>query len=318
MKQFTAVELMAHRERLKNAKGLGKAILFFKFRKNILAKSPLVDHLYCMDLRKAELENSVKTYSRLLSESQARERKLGEELKAAQKGIKAAEKDKGATLGTIKALCHDLKSPTNPMLGYAELLLDEKDDETRKDYAKEIMNMVGIVQKMIKDTYDWVSSGKSELPLEIKLHYAAHDVLANFASEAKLRGIALVNSIGQEDRQTAFANEQLLSESMRNIISNAMKWVKNGEGKITVACSDMGGKWKISISNNGKQIPPDKVKTLFTPESAGIAGEKWQKGENFGLMHVKECVEKNGGEMLPVESTPDLTTFSFTLKKAAV
>jgi len=88
---------------------------------------------------------------------------------------------------------------------------------------------------------------------------------------------------------------------LRNLLTNALKFTtRNGE--VRVGISRNNGFCILSIKDNGIGIPVDKLKNLFSIDTAHkTKGTDQEPGTGLGLILCKEFIEKHGGR-LEVES----------------
>jgi signal transduction histidine kinase len=106
----------------------------------------------------------------------------------------------------------------------------------------------------------------------------------------------------------------MLEAVFRNLISNAIKYTRNG-GRVRVEAQVRGDFVEVAIIDNGVGMSEERLENLFNvgekrTSTFGTAGEK---GTGLGLILCKEFVEKQGGQIW-VESEEDQgSTFKFTV-----
>jgi len=110
-----------------------------------------------------------------------------------------------------------------------------------------------------------------------------------------------------------YADEEMITTVVRNLVSNAIKFTKNG-GSISVSAKQTDGSVVTEISDTGIGIQKEKIKNLFKPDvnhsSIGTDGEK---GTGLGLIICKDFVEKNEGEIWVDSSAEGGTSFYIAL-----
>ncbi|MFW5832179.1 MAG: GAF domain-containing sensor histidine kinase [Prolixibacteraceae bacterium] len=97
------------------------------------------------------------------------------------------------------------------------------------------------------------------------------------------------------------ADENMLIASLRNILSNAVKFNQTG-GKIFIRVSQYGDKTHIELEDTGIGMSPEKLNELFTYKK-----EDTGKGAGIGLILAKDFLDKNDAT-LKVESEPGKKT----------
>ena len=108
------------------------------------------------------------------------------------------------------------------------------------------------------------------------------------------------------------ANEELLKQIWINLVDNAIKFSEN-EGTVALAISEEGEFLRVSVSNTGKGIPPEKSEKIFNrfyQADESHTGE----GNGIGLAIVKKIVTLHGGS-ITVKSDDVLTVFEVVLPK---
>jgi signal transduction histidine kinase len=85
---------------------------------------------------------------------------------------------------------------------------------------------------------------------------------------------------------------------LRNLVGNAIKFTPEG-GQVTIAANPLNGGLKVSVSDSGPGIPPERLSTIF--EKYESSDQK--RGTGLGLAIVKHIVAAHGGKVW-VESNP--------------
>ena len=112
-----------------------------------------------------------------------------------------------------------------------------------------------------------------------------------------------------------YADPNILSLVLRNLILNAIKFTESG-GKIEVNAHPNGNEIVVSVSDNGIGIKPEAKQSLFEKTSSySTHGTANEKGTGLGLILCREFVEKNGGKIWMESELGKGSTFFFTLPK---
>jgi len=112
------------------------------------------------------------------------------------------------------------------------------------------------------------------------------------------------------------ADQNMLNTIMRNLISNAVKFTKEG-GKVEIKAELQKSMAHISVSDTGIGMPEDTIKKLFMiHEKVSKPGTNNEKGTGLGLLLCKEFVEKHGGKIWAESTENKGSTFSFTMPVA--
>jgi len=258
------------------------------------------------------LNNQLKQYNKSL-EKRVKERTL--ELEEAN-----ATKDRFFSI-----IAHDLKSPFNGLLGFADLLyndFDKLDEQTKQEFAEIIKNAATDIFKLLENLLEWASSQTGRIILKAKkldLNKLITDTIqANKPVRSKKR---IETHLQINTTKSAFADEDTINVVIRNLLSNAIKFTPQ-QGKIDFIVDERhteNGKSEIivNVKDNGIGIKSEDIDMLFSlNKKITTQGTEKETGTGLGLILCKEFVEKNGGQLF-VESTPGKgSIFSFTLPVA--
>ncbi|MGD1046390.1 MAG: ATP-binding protein, partial [Bacteroidota bacterium] len=206
----------------------------------------------------------------------------------------------------LSSMSHELRSPLNAILGFAQLM--ESDSPTPA--PAQAKNIAQILQagwhllKLINEILDLavIESGKVSLsPESVSLSEIMSECQAMMEPQAQKRGIQMTFS---RFDNTIFvkADRTRLKQIVINLLSNAIKYNKE-KGKVDVNCTiTSSGRIRISVTDTGEGLSPEKLAQLFQPfnrlgqEAGGVAGT------GIGLVVTKRLAELMEG-VLGVEST---------------
>lgn len=223
------------------------------------------------------------------------------ELKKALERARAAEKSKSLFFSIVS---HDIRTPLNAILGYAELLQNEIESKSERNEALKAIRTSGTtLLQLVNDVLDLakMDAGKMQLRLEpLQLSQLMDDVLSSFRMAAKNKGIELVNRMA--DMPTLLLDEHRFRQILFNLVGNAVKFTERGS--VTVAASYNGTNLEVSVSDTGCGIPPDILPRILDPfvqvQEAQHSADR-AIGTGLGLAICRSLVEIMGGELL-VES----------------
>jgi len=207
----------------------------------------------------------------------------------------------------ISIISHDLKSPFNGILGFADILQqdynDLRDDE-RKKYIGYIRDSATMAFKLLENLLDWsrIQTGRIQFtPEQLSL---SRLVLENFLllrPVADKKKIHLYSEIPTD--AIAYADRNAVLTILRNLLNNAIKFTSPG-GKIVVTSRIISTDTEVIVSDSGVGITKENLSKLFKlGENFKTEGTEKEKGTGLGLLLCKEFVEKNGGT-IRAESEP--------------
>ncbi|MDO4460433.1 MAG: response regulator [Clostridia bacterium] len=209
-------------------------------------------------------------------------------------------------------MSHDIRTPMNAILGFADLLEKHDDDpKKRRQYIKNIKTAGGYLLDLINEVLEMarIESGKANLNEEqgnyLDMLDSVEVVLGNDCKKKNQTFTKKVN-ITHADMFFDFTKERTI---FLNVIGNAIKYTPSG-GNIDVCVTELPGKQKDSIilesviRDNGIGMTEDFLPHIFDSFSREkTATESKVIGTGLGMGIVKSYVELMGGEIL-VESQP--------------
>ena len=233
------------------------------------------------------------------------ERKKAEEaLRQAKEKAEEATKLKDKFVSLV---AHDLKEPLASLLGTLAFIRRDL-DKAASEKTKTLMDMaVGSGEKMVHLIDDLLSVSRLKTgiikPKSIFLdaYFVASKIMLNYRALASQKGVHLENRIPEKTR--VYADPTLLYEAVQNLVSNAIKFCRQGD-RIALSSSNENGPC-IAVSDTGVGIKPEKLGRIFSyEEKTSTPGTLGEKGTGLGLPLCRDIVEGHHGT-ITVESTPD-------------
>ncbi|KAF0190820.1 MAG: PAS/PAC sensor hybrid histidine kinase [Gammaproteobacteria bacterium] len=217
-----------------------------------------------------------------------------------------AEKANLAKSDFLSSMSHELRSPLNAILGFAQLMESGSPlpTPTQKASIDQILQAGWYLLELINEILDLalIESGKLSLSLEpIYLPEVLLDCQAMIEPQAQKSGIRI--SFPQlEIPYFVKADRTRVKQVLINLLSNAIKYNRAG-GTVEVACSvNTAERIRISVQDTGEGLSPEKLAQLFQPFNRLGQEASAEEGTGIGLMVSKRLVELMAGE-IGVEST---------------
>ncbi|MBE8971033.1 response regulator, partial [Nostocales cyanobacterium LEGE 12452] len=198
----------------------------------------------------------------------------------------------------LAVLSHELRSPLNPILGWARLLQTREFDAVAlKKAIATIERNAQLQAQLIEDLLDVsrILQGKLNLkmlPVNLILVIEAGLETVRLAAEAKNIQIQtmLDASLGQ-----VLGDSGRLQQVIWNLLSNAVKFTPEG-GKIDIQLECVDAQAQITVSDTGKGISPEFLPYVFEyfRQADGTTTRKFG-GLGLGLAIVRHLIELHGG-----------------------
>ncbi|OQX99689.1 MAG: hypothetical protein B6I20_09720 [Bacteroidetes bacterium 4572_117] len=243
-------------------------------------------------------------------------KKMELELKESAKELRASNKTKDKFFSII---AHDLKSPFNSILGFAELL-SENFDNFDKDEQKKFIDIMNVsiqnTYKLLDNLLLWSRAQQGNIkfmPENLNLYLLCTGTIQFLAQSAESKSINIINKIHENTHIDA--DKDMLSTIMRNLISNAIKFTpKEGTVEIGVETRRGVSLHEIYVKDSGVGISKKILPKLFDiGEHTSTKGTESEKGTGLGLILCKEFIEKHGGKIWVESDIGKGSKFIFTL-----
>lgn len=216
----------------------------------------------------------------------------------------------------LSRMSHEVRTPLNTILGFAQLLEMNGLSAERQENVQPIREAGRHLLALINDVLDVARIEAGGLSLSLEPVHAGHaredamDLIRPLAAPCRVRV--------QADPRThcdryVLADRQRFKQILLNLLSNAVKYNRDG-GEVGLSCEETtGGRLRMSVSDTGAGIPPHKMDRLVTPFSRLGADRSNVEGTGIGLALSKRLADLMAGT-IGVASTPGQgSTFSLEL-----
>lgn len=225
------------------------------------------------------------------------------ERKKTEKEIKHKNKDL-LRLNTEKdkffsIIAHDLRSPFNGLLGFTDLLINDLHKmsvEEIKKIAQHLSNSAKNLFSLLTNLLEWAKMQRGLTvynPEGISLKNIVEENIQIFYESAKNKGIEIIQIIPEDIY--FIADKRMLETTVRNLISNALKFTMKG-GSVTISAVESNKHIEISVKDTGIGMNKDIVENLFKlDEQTSRQGTEKEPSTGLGLLLCKEFIEKHNG-----------------------
>ncbi|MEH2314697.1 MAG: response regulator [Nostoc sp.] len=215
----------------------------------------------------------------------------------------------------LAVLSHELRSPLNPILGWAKLLQSRKFDDIALQKALETIERNAKLQaELIEDLLDVsrILQGKLNLkmiPVNLASTIQAAMETVRLAAEAKTIQIEMM----LDPKGKVLGDSARLQQVFWNLLSNAVKFTPIG-GKVNVQLECIDAQAQITVSDTGKGIHSDFLLHVFDYFRQGDSTTTRKFGGlGLGLAIARHLVEMHGGT-ISAESLGEEQGAIFTIK----
>ena len=206
----------------------------------------------------------------------------------------------------LSNMSHDIRTPMNAIMGFAELAKLHPDDvETVEDSLNKILTSGEHLLKLINNVLDLsrIESGRMILKEEpCSLRQEINEAMNIFRSQMKVRNIEYVQYIADDVEDLIFCDTLKMKQVIINIVSNSVKYTHPG-GKIELrienaeAPEGYAGIF-LRVRDTGIGMSPEFIKKIYEPfereESSAISQVV---GSGLGMPICKAIVDAMGGNI---------------------
>ena len=206
----------------------------------------------------------------------------------------------------LNHMSHDIRTPMNAIIGFTDIAMKRKPDKEVENCLKKIRQSSEYLMTLINDVLDIsrIESGKLEYkPVRVDLRDMINTVLSIARGYTESRDLNFY--VSREELKTPYvmADELRIREVLLNIISNAVKFTKDG-GTISFVAENCPGKdehhliVRYHISDTGIGMSEEFQTRIFDEFSQENDGARTSyKGTGLGMAIAKKYVDLMGGKI---------------------
>lgn len=294
-------------------------------QEEVLAR--ITTHLHLQHLKK-DLEHK---NIRLQQENQERLRAEA----ALQESKKAAEQANQAKSDFLANMSHELRTPLNGILGYAQILSQDRNLTERQKHGLDIIYRSG--QHLLDIIIDILDLAKIEArkvefhPTKVSLSVLLNTVIDMTRIRAEQKGVALLSETSSDLPEHIYIDEKRLRQILLNLLSNAIKFTQQGSVtlRVTTEAERQKAKGKgqraqaeedvnddispspfafrpvrFEVIDTGIGMPSESMRDIFQPFQQVGDPRFHSEGTGLGLAISYQLVRLMGSD-IHVESTPE-------------
>ena len=270
-------------------------------------------------------------------------RRLNDHLQTA---LDEAERANAAEQTFLSSMSHDMRTPLNGILGFADLAIASSDEERRSMYLDRIRSAGHLMLDLVNDVLDLskIESGKMELhPSWSNSRELYGTIVESLRVSAEKRHIDLVSTISGDYPRYINVDRLHYQQVILNLLSNAVKYtpeggsvrldvslVRDGDAGGAEGAGDAGGSGgaggaggatRVVVADTGVGMSKGFQKQMFDPFSQEYqsstrnqeSATSQVKGTGLGLSIVKRIVDLMGGTIEVKSVLGKGTTFTVTI-----
>lgn len=200
----------------------------------------------------------------------------------------------------VSSISHELRTPMNAILGFAQLIKMTAKEELAKNHSQEIILAGEHLMELINELLDLskIESGSFNLAIEdISLNKVMEKATTIIRPVATNHHIEIINNIHADNNFHIKADRVRFRQVLLNLLSNAVKY-NQPHGKIIIDAEKTDdNKLCISITDTGKGLSAEQIEQLFIPFERAGAELSSIPGIGLGLVISKDILNQMGGDI---------------------
>lgn len=205
-----------------------------------------------------------------------------------------ADRERADFLATVS---HELRSPLNAILGFADVLLGEVDGPLAsgaREEVEQIRQSGAHLSDLVRDILEFsaIDSGQIRMQLgRVQLSRVAGDLVREV--QADLRGRPIELRLEADEAAFAWADPKRVRQIVGNLLGNALKFTQ--EGEVVVRVESHGREVAVSVRDTGPGIGPAERHAIFGEYRQGEAAHR--RGTGLGLAIARRLALLQGGRV---------------------
>jgi PAS domain S-box-containing protein len=217
----------------------------------------------------------------------------------------------------VTAAAHELSTPLATIMGFAELLLNQRDlpEKVQHESLQYIFEKTEALERIVDEL---LNVSRIEFGLQHKLVRQAcilNDSIDKLIESYRKKhpGREFKISLPHEPMNLVCDKERI-TQVLENLLNNAVKFsLKNKTVMIDVA--DLNGKYRFTVKDEGLGMKPEQVKRAFEKFYRGDSTDIAAGGLGLGLCIADSIVKAHGGEIHIDSAEKKGTSVSFAVPK---
>lgn len=212
------------------------------------------------------------------------------------KGRAAAWAADAAKSRFLAQMSHELRTPLNAIIGLGQIEASQATTPAARDRLDTLVASARGLAVVLDDVLDLssIADGRMVLrPRAVDVRAELATIVATFRHQATARGLTLYLECAPDVPQLVRLDPQRLRQCLINLISNALKHVR--DGSIHVSARAMGDQIVIDVADTGPGIPPSLREMVFEPFHKG---DSTAPGTGLGLAISRSLARQMGGDLV--------------------
>lgn len=208
----------------------------------------------------------------------------------------------------IANVSHEIRTPINAVLGFADLLIETEEDPHKLNYLSSIQVAGENLLYLVNDILDLskIESGNFQIDnAPFQLRATVNIVVSMLEVKATQKGLQFMVKVDDNVPDFLLGDKNRLTQILVNLVGNAIKFTTAGMVKLNIHAENAGERVIIhfEVSDTGLGIAPDKLNSIFDRFTQGETDtSRKYGGTGLGLNITQQLAILQGGK-IHAEST---------------
>ena len=239
---------------------------------------------------------------------------LAEAFNAMAESLSKSEQRRSEFIANVS---HELKTPMTTIAGFADGILDGTIPHDReREYLSIISSETRRLSRLVRSMLDLsrLQSDERAPQQQFDLGETMLRTLVSLEGKINQKHLEVATNLPEEPVMV-WGDQDAITQVCYNLLDNAIKFSQE-EGTLSLSIVPKGSKATVSVSNQGKTIPPEELDLIFDRfHKADHSRSENRDGVGLGLYIVKTILNSHK-ETITCTSQDGLTTFTFSQPRA--
>lgn len=217
----------------------------------------------------------------------------------------------------LSLISHELRAPLNPVLGWAELLVDgELDPGMIKNAHESILRNAQLLSRLVEDLLDLSQLLAAEAAghdRDVDLGSVVGDAVEKCREAAAERGVRLGLKAVEHQRAMREGDREQLVRAFVHLLSRAIAVTPSG-GKVEVESRQRENDALVTVRDGGPPLAPEQLESMFDAFRAdGAISARKRGGLGIVLAIVRRVVQLHGGQVTVTSGAKGGASFEIRL-----
>ena len=216
----------------------------------------------------------------------------------------------------VTDIAHELRTPTNSILGFASLLNEDNLSASQAEYVSTLKENAFNLLTLINDLIDLARVEQNQVKKNVSsvsISDFLNDIIKPFTQKVASDKIEFMVKVESSVPSKVKIDTQKVRYILVNIITQSLRMTESGKINISVSSAE-GNKLDIRVSDTSSGIPSDKLKNLFKPFTAeSLESSRFGNVSGLGLSIAKRYSQILGGNLSASSSMGKGTNYNLEL-----